>query len=222
MIHIIGVELFHVNLRGLRAEVDPFGDARCGHGCRGVDVSSGRRWGYAARLQLLLVVLLDEGYLAHLIAYILNALLLKLAHEGRISANFLQEGLFVDAIELATRVADADERGHVHLRLGHQDIFQADNAARAQLRNLVGLVLLASALRAHCLALTGQLAGRFFGLLEHLTRVEPLDLPGEADANLTGKEAAFDDVDVLHRVVLVEDDRTLDASEDLQGLAYVL
>ena len=130
MIHIIGVELFHVNLRGLRAEIDPFGDARCGHGCRGVDVSSGRR-GYAARLQLLLVVLLDEGYLAHLITYIFDALLLKLAHEGRISANLLQEGLFVDAIELATRMADADERGHVHVRLGHQDIFQADNAARA-------------------------------------------------------------------------------------------
>ena len=131
MIHIIGVELFHVNLRGLRAEIDPFGDARCGHGCRGVDVSSGRRWGYAARLQLLLVVLLDEGYLAHLITNIFDALLLKLAHEGRISANLLQEGLFVDAIELATRMADADERGHVHVRLGHQDIFQADNAARA-------------------------------------------------------------------------------------------
>ena len=49
-----------------------------------------------------------------------------------------------------------------------------------------------------------------------------MDLPGEADANLTGKEAAFDDVDVLHRVVLVKDDSTLDASEDLKGLAYVL
>ena len=89
MIHIIGVELLHVNLRGLGAEIDPFGDARCGHGRRGVDVSSGCRWGDATRLQLLLVVLLDEGYLAHLITYIFNALLLKLSHEGRISIDFL-------------------------------------------------------------------------------------------------------------------------------------
>ena len=131
VIYIIGVELFHVDLRGLRAEIDPFGDARCGRGCRGVDVGSGRRWRYATGLQLLLVVLLDEGYLAHLVTYIFNALLLKLAHEGRVSADLRQEGLFVDAIELATRVADAGERGHVHVRLGHQDIFQADNAARA-------------------------------------------------------------------------------------------
>ena len=47
-------------------------------------------------------------------------------------------------------------------------------------------------------------------------------LSGEADANLTGKKAVFYDVDVLHRIVLVEDDSTLDASENLKRLAYVL
>ena len=109
MIYIIGIELFQVNLRGLLAQIDTFRDAWCGDGCRGVDVSSGRRLGYTTRLQLLLVVLLDEGYLAHLITYIFNALLLKLSHEGRISINFLQEGLLVDAIEFASRVADTDK-----------------------------------------------------------------------------------------------------------------
>ena len=83
-------------------------------------------------------------------------------------------------------------------------------------------VLLDSSLRAHVLALGGQLATRGVLLLQHLARVEPLRLSVHVDAHLAGEFALFHYVDVALRVVLVEHHRALDEINHLQCLAQVL
>ena len=83
-------------------------------------------------------------------------------------------------------------------------------------------VLLDSSLRAHVLALGGQLTAGGVLLLQHLARIEPLRLSVHVDAHLACKFALFHDVDVALRVVLVENHRALDKINHLQCLAQVL
>ena len=108
------------------------------------------------------------------------------------------------------------------IAFGNNVILTAYNTTRAQTCDLVQSILFALRLRAHRLALRCKLPRRLVCLLEHLTRVQPLHLPVHSQSHLRRKQSLFDDVDVLERIVLVEDNRALDAVERLDCLTNVL
>ena len=94
----------------------------------------------------------DERDLPDLISHILQALLLQLAHEALHGLHLGEEEVLVDPVYLALH-AQADKRGYMRVRLGHQDVLTANHASLTEASDLMHPVLLGSRLRVHVLAL---------------------------------------------------------------------
>ena len=165
--------------------------------------------------------MLDERDLPDLISHILQALLLQLAHEALHGLHLGEEEVLIDPVQLALH-AEADKRGDMRVRFGHQDVLTADHATLAEASDLMHPVLLGSRLSVHVLAFRSQFARGSVLLFQHLAWVQSLRLPVHVYAHLACKQALLDYVDILLRIVLVEDCRALDVFGDLEGLAQVL
>ena len=156
MLNIARIELLQVDLLGLLAQVDAFGDLV--HRPAGHILA---RLSYQSLLPiclvLLLLTLLDERDLPDLISHILQALLLQLAHEALHGLHLGEEEVLIDPVQLALH-AEADKRGDMRVRFGHQDVLTADHATLAEASDLMHPVLLGSRLSVHVLAFRSQFA----------------------------------------------------------------
>lgn len=101
--------------------------------------------------------MLDESDLSDLVADGLQALLLKSTHETDVSLELRHEEVFFYSEELSLH-AQANEGGHMRIRVRNQDIFAPDDTAWTKARDLVHLMLFPGGLRAHIFALARELA----------------------------------------------------------------